>query len=182
MKLGLMLGYSGATVDFPIDLIKRAEELGYDSVWTAEAYGSDAMTPLAWIAAQTSRIKLGTAIAQLAGRTPAMCAMQAMTIDALAGGGRMIVGLGVSGPQIVEGWYGQPWGKPYWRVRDYVQIMQKIFRRDGPVSHDGREISLPYRGEGATGLGKPLYSILHPAARIPVYLGSGSDLMLRLCG
>src|SRR5712691_10759341 len=110
MKLGLMVGYSGATIDFPIDLIKRAEKLGYDSVWTSEAYGSDAMTPLAWIAAQTSRIRLGTAIAQLAGRPPAMCAMQAMTIDGLAGDGRMIVGLGVSGPQIVEGWYGQPWG------------------------------------------------------------------------
>ena len=182
MKLGLMVGYSGASVDFPIGLIQRAEKLGYDSVWTAEAYGSDAMTPLAWIAAQTSRIKLGTGIAQLAGRTPAMCAMQAMTIDGLAGGGRMIVGLGVSGPQIVEGWYGQPWGTPYWRVRDYVQIMQKIFRRDGPVTHEGREISLPYAGEGATGLGKPLYSILHPAAKIPIYLGSGSDAMLRLCG
>jgi len=182
MKLGLMVGYSGATVDFPIELIKRAEQLGYDSVWTSEAYGSDAMTPLAWIAAQTSRIKLGTAIAQLAGRSPAMCAMQAMTIDGLSGGGRMILGLGVSGPQIVEGWYGQPWGKPYWRVRDYVQIMQDIFRREGPVSHQGREISLPYTGEGSTGLGKPLRSILHPAANIPIYLGSGSEVMLRLCG
>ena len=175
MKLGLMVGYSGATVDFPIGLVKQADKLGYDSVWTSEAYGSDAMTPLAWIAAQTSRIKLGTAVAQLAGRTPAMCAMQAMTIDGLAGGGRMIVGLGVSGPQIVEGWYGQPWGKPYWRVRDYVQIMQKIFRREAPVSHEGREISLPYTGEGATGLGKPLLSILHPASKIPIYLGSGGD-------
>jgi F420-dependent oxidoreductase-like protein len=182
MKLGLMLGYSGATVSFPIELVKRAEKLGYDSVWTAEAYGSDAMTPLAWIAAQTSRIRLGTAIAQLAGRAPAMCAMQAMTIDGLAGGGRMIVGLGVSGPQIVEGWYGQPWGKPYWRVRDYVQIMQKVFRREAPVSHKGREISLPYAGEGATGLGKPLQSILHQPEHIPIYLGSGSDSMLRLCG
>jgi F420-dependent oxidoreductase-like protein len=182
VKLGLMLGYSGATVNFPIDLVKLAENLEYDSVWTSEAYGSDAMTPLAWIAGQTSRIRLGTAIAQLAGRTPAMCAMQAMTIDALAGGGRMIVGLGVSGPQIVEGWYGQPWGKPYWRVRDYVEIMRKIFRREGPVEHAGREISLPYRGEGATGLGKPLRSILHPSHDIPIVLGSGGDSMLRLCG
>jgi len=180
MKLGLMLGYSGAQVNFPIDLVKQAEELGYDSVWTSEAYGSDAMTPLAWIAAQTSRIRLGTAIAQLAGRTPAMCAMQAMTIDALAGGGRMIVGLGVSGPQIVEGWYGQPWGKPYWRVRDYIEIMRKIFRREGPVAHEGKEISLPYTGEGSTGLGKPLRSILHPSHDIPIVLGSGSDSMLRL--
>ena len=182
MKLGLILGYSGARVDFPIDLVRQAERLGYDSVWTAEAYGSDAMTPLAWIAAQTSRIRLGTGIAQLAGRTPAMCAMQAMTIDGLAGGGRMIVGLGVSGPQIVEGWYGQPWGKPYWRVRDYVEIMRKIFRREGPVAHEGREISLPYTGDGATGLGKPLQSILHQDHDIPIVLGSGSDSMLRLCG
>lgn len=182
MKLGFIVGYSGARVDFPIGLVKQAERLGYDSVWTAEAYGSDAMTPLAWIAAQTTRIRLGTGIAQLAGRTPAMCAMQAMTIDGLAGGGRMIVGLGVSGPQIVEGWYGQPWGKPYWRVRDYVEIMRKIFRREGPVAHDGREISLPYTGEGATGLGKPLQSILHQDHDIPIVLGSGSDAMLRLCG
>jgi F420-dependent oxidoreductase-like protein len=182
MKLGLSIGYSGAKVSFPIELVKHAENLGYDSVWTAEAYGSDAMTPLAWIAAQTSRIKLGTGIVQLAGRTPAMCAMQAMTIDGLAGGGRMIVGLGVSGPQIVEGWYGQPWGKPYYRVRDYVEIMQKIFRREGPVSHEGREISLPYTGEGSTGLGKPLFSIVHPAGPIPIFLGSGGDSMLRLCG
>jgi F420-dependent oxidoreductase-like protein len=182
MKLGLMLGYSGARVGFPIDQVKLAEKLGYDSVWTAEAYGSDAMTPLAWIAAQTSRIRLGTGIAQLAARTPALCAMQALTIDGLAGGGRMIVGLGVSGPQIVEGWYGQPWGKPYWRVRDYVRIMQKIFEREGPVSHQGREISLPYTGEGAIGLGKPLQSIVHPTHKIPIWLGSGSDAMVRLCG
>ena len=182
MKLGFILGYSGARVEFPIALVKQAEALGYDSVWTAEAYGSDAMTPLAWVAAQTSRIRLGTGIAQLAARTPAMCAMQAMTIDGLAGGGRMIVGLGVSGPQIVEGWYGQPWGKPYWRVRDYVQIMQQIFRREAPVAHDGREISLPYTGDGSTGLGKPLQSILHQDHHIPIVLGSGSDSMLRLAG
>jgi len=182
MKLGLIMGYSGARVSFPIELVRQAERLGYDSVWTAEAYGSDAMTPLAWIAAQTTRIRLGTGIAQLAGRPPAMCAMQAMTIDALAGGGRMIVGLGVSGPQIVEGWYGQPWGRPYWRVRDYVEIMRKIFRREGPVAHEGREISLPYTGEGSTGLGKPLRSILHQDSEIPIVLGSGSDSMLRLAG
>jgi F420-dependent oxidoreductase-like protein len=182
MKLGLLLGYSGARIEIPIDLVRLAEKLGYDSVWTSEAYGSDAMTPLAWIAAQTSRIRLGTSIAQLAGRPPAMCAMQAMTIDGLAGGGRMIVGLGVSGPQIVEGWYGQPWGKPYWRTRDYIEIIRKIFRREGPVSHDGGEISLPYSGPGATGLGKPLYSIIHPARDIPIYLGTGSESMLRLCG
>ena len=148
MKLGLHLGYSGATLDVPVELVQRAEELGYDSVWTAEAYGSDAVTPLAFLAGKTSRIKLGTAIMQLAARTPANAAMSAATVDALAGGGRFIAGIGVSGPQIVEGWYGQPWGKPYWRIKDYVAIMRKIFAprgaggargpRDQPALHGAR--------------------------------------------
>ena len=180
MQLALMLGYSGGRLDIPIERIKLAEQLGFDSVWTAEAYGSDAMTPLAWIAAQTDRIKLGTGIIQLAGRAPAMAAMQAQTIDALAGGGRMIVGLGVSGPQIVEGWYGQPWGKPYWRLRDYIQIMQKIFAREEPVTHDGREYQLPFTGEGTIGVGKPLTSILHTNPDLPIYLGSGSEATVKL--
>src|SRR5215211_6520089 len=112
MKLGLSIGYSGAEMRVPVERVQLAERLGYDSIWTAEAYGSDAVTPLAYVAATTTRLRLGTGIMQLAGRTPAMCAMQAATVDALAGGGRFIAGLGVSGPQIVEGWYGQPWGKP----------------------------------------------------------------------
>ena len=161
MKLGLSIGYSRAQLDIPVKLVQRAEELGYDSVWTAEAYGSDAVTPLAFLAALTKRIKLGTGIMQLAARTPANAAMSAATVDAMAGGGRFIAGIGVSGPQIVEGWYGQPWGKPYYRMRDYVAIMRKIFDREGPVTHDGREISLPYTGPGAMGIGKPLKSILH---------------------
>jgi F420-dependent oxidoreductase-like protein len=180
MKLGLMLGYSGAEMALPVDLVQRAEELGFDSVWTAEAYGSDATSPLAYLAAVTKRIRLGTAIMQLAGRTPAMAAMQAATIDALAGGDRFIAGLGVSGPQIVEGWYGQPWGKPYWRIRDYVSIMRKIFEREAPVTHEGREISLPYTGEGALGIGKPLKSILHMNPKIPIWLGTGSESNVRL--
>jgi alkanesulfonate monooxygenase SsuD/methylene tetrahydromethanopterin reductase-like flavin-dependent oxidoreductase (luciferase family) len=174
MKLALAIGYSGAELRIPIERVKLAERLGYDSVWTAEAYGSDAMTPLAWIAAQTDRIRLGTGIMQLAGRAPSMAAMQAQTVDALAGRGRMIAGLGVSGPQIVEGWYGQPWGKPYWRLRDYIQIMRKVGRRDAPVSHDGREYQLPYTGDGALGLGKPLTSILHTNPDLPIWLGAGS--------
>jgi F420-dependent oxidoreductase-like protein len=180
MKLGLMLGYSGAEMTLPVELVQRAEELGFDSVWTAEAYGSDATSPLAYLAAVTKRIRLGTAIMQLAGRPPAMAAMQAATIDALAGGNRFIAGLGVSGPQIVEGWYGQPWGKPYWRIRDYVSIMRKIFEREAPVTHDGKEISLPYQGEGAMGIGKPLKSILHMNPKIPIWLGTGSESNVRL--
>jgi F420-dependent oxidoreductase-like protein len=180
MKLGISVGYSGAELRLPIERVLRAEELGYDSVWTAEAYGSDAVTPLAYIAAVTKRIRLGTGIMQLAGRAPAMCAMQAATVDALAGGGRFIAGLGVSGPQIVEGWYGQPWGRPYYRLRDYVQIMRKVFERKEPVTHAGKEFSLPYTGPGAMGVGKPLKSILHMNPAIPIWLGSGTETNVRL--
>ena len=180
MKLGLAIGYSRARLDIPVKLVQRAEELGYDSVWTAEAYGSDAVTPLAFLAAHTSRIKLGTGIMQLAARTPANAAMSAATVDAMAGGGRFIAGLGVSGPQIVEGWYGQPWGKPYWRMRDYVAIMRKIFAREAPVTHDGREIALPYVGPGSAGLAKPLKSILHMNPDIPIYLATGNEATVKL--
>ena len=180
MKLGLGIGYSGSKLRVPIDRIKLAEHLGYDSVWTAEAYGSDAITPLAWIAAQTERIRLGTGIMQLAGRAPAMCAMQAQTVDALAGGGRVIAGLGVSGPQIVEGWYGEPWGKPYWRLRDYIQIMRKVNLREDPVTHDGREYQLPFTGEGALGIGKPLMSIMHTNRELPIWMGSGREATVKL--
>ncbi|MFT7222110.1 MAG: F420-dependent oxidoreductase-like protein [Candidatus Azotimanducaceae bacterium] len=180
MKLGLMLGYSGAELRIPIDNVVLAEELGYDSVWTAEAYGSDAITPLAFIAAHTKRIRLGTAVLQLAGRTPANAAMAMATLDQLAGGGRAICGIGVSGPQIVEGWYGQPWGKPYYRLKDYVAIMKKIWAREEPVTHDGKEISLPYIGEGAMGVGKPLKSILHMNPDIPIFLGTGMESTVRM--
>jgi len=180
MKLGLHIGYSGAKLALPVDLVRRAEALGYDSVWTAEAYGSDAVTPLAYLAAKTERIKLGTAIMQLAARTPANAAMSAATVDALAGGGRFIAGIGVSGPQIVEGWYGQPWGRPYWRLKDYVAIMRKVLARAEPVTHAGREISLPYAGPGAMGVGKPLKSILHMNPAIPIYLGTGNEATVKL--
>ena len=180
MKLGLMLGYSGADLTIPVAQVKLAERLGYDSVWTAEAYGSDAITPLAYLAAHTERIRLGTAVIQLAGRTPANAAMAMATLDQLAGRGRAICGIGVSGPQIVEGWYGQPWGKPYYRIKDYVSIMKKIWAREAPVTHDGREISLPYTGEGALGVGKPLKSILHMNPDIPIWLGTGMEATVRL--
>jgi F420-dependent oxidoreductase-like protein len=182
MKLGLSIGYSGRILFLPLELIRRAERLGFHSVWTAEAYGSDAVTPLAYLAAVTDHIRLGTGIMQLAARTPANAAMSAATVDALAGGDRFILGLGVSGPQIVEGWYGQPWGRPYYRVRDYVAILRKVWRREEPVTHDGREISLPYTGAGALGVGKPLKSILHMNPKIPVWLATGTEAMIKLTG
>ncbi len=181
MKLGLSIGYSGAYMALPVELVQQADRLGFDSVWTAEAYGSDAMTPLAYLAAVTKNIRLGTGIIQLAGRTPANAAMQAATIDAMSGG-RFVCGIGVSGPQIVEGWYGQPWGKPLDRLRDYVQIMKKVLARKAPVSHAGREISLPYTGPGSSGLGKPLNSILHMREDLPIWLGSMTPGGLRLAG
>jgi F420-dependent oxidoreductase-like protein len=182
MKLGLRLElYRSARLAIPVEAVRRAEELGYHSVWSAEAYGTDALSPLAYLAAVTTRIKLGTAVAQLAARPPATLAMHAMTIDALAGGGRVIVGIGVSGPQIVEGWYGQPWGRPHARLRDYVEIMTKVLDREEPVRHEGPELSLPYRGPGAIGQGKALKSILHPAGRIPIWLASGGPLNTELC-
>jgi alkanesulfonate monooxygenase SsuD/methylene tetrahydromethanopterin reductase-like flavin-dependent oxidoreductase (luciferase family) len=174
MKLALRLElYRAAELRVPVELVRRAEDLGYHSVWSAEAYGTDALSPLAYLAALTSRIRLGTAVAQLAARPPATLAMHALTIDALAGGGRTIVGVGVSGPQIVEGWYGQPWGRPNARLRDYVAILRKVLDRQGPVAHEGPEISLPYRGPGALGQGKALRSILHAAAPVPVWLAAG---------
>lgn len=181
MKLGLAIGYSGAQLQLPVQRIIRAEQLGYDSVWTAESYGSDAMSPLAFLAAVTKKIRLGAGVIQLAARTPANAAMCAGTIDALAGGNRVLVGLRVSGPQIVEGWYGEPWGKPYYRLRDYITIMRKIFRREGPVTHAGREISLPYSGPGSSGLGKPLRSILHMNPEIPIFLGAENEATVKLC-
>jgi len=174
VKLGLGLElYRARTLEVPLDQIELADRLGFHSVWTAEAYGADALSPLAFIAAHTRRIKLGTAVVQLAARTPAATAMQAMTIDHLAGGGRVIIGLGVSGPQIVEGWYGQPWGSPNRRLRDYVAIMRKVLAREAPVTHEGRELSLPFAGPGAIGEGKALKSILHPAGEIEIWIASG---------
>ena len=169
MKLGLALPWANPQVKIPIDLVKHAEALGFDSVWTAEIYGQDAITPLAWIAAQTERIRLGTAVIQAAARTPASTALSMSTVDQLAGGGRVIIGVGLSGPQIVEGWYGMPWGSPNRRLRDYVEIMRKVLKREGPVTHDGPEIRLPYDGPGSSGLGKPLKSVLHTDPETPIF-------------
>ena len=171
MKLGFSAGSFGPRYQLDLDLIRHVEALGYDSVWTAEAYGSDAVTPLAFIAAQTQRIKLGTGILQIPARTPAMTAMTMATLDQLAGGGRVIVGLGLSGPQVVEGWHGQPWGKPATRVREYIEVLRKILAREAPVTYDGVEYQLPYQGPGSSGLGKPLKSILH-MQQLPIYVAS----------
>jgi F420-dependent oxidoreductase-like protein len=171
MRLGLMIGYSGATIHLPMDVILEAERLGYYAVWTAEAYGSDAVTPLAWIGAQTSRIRLGTAILQIPARTPAMTAMTAITLDQLSGG-RMLLGLGLSGPQVVEGWHGQPYGKPLAKTREVVEIVRQIFARTQPLVHAGEHYQVPYQGADATGLGKPLKSILHGRPDLPIYLAA----------
>jgi F420-dependent oxidoreductase-like protein len=182
VKLALRLDlYRAASLTVPVDLVLSAEDMGYHSVWSAEAYGADALSPLAYLAGLTKRIKLATGIAQLAARPPTTLAMHAMTIDALAGGGRVIIGIGVSGPQIVEGWYGQPWGNPNRRLRDYVSIVRQVLDREGPVAHDGPEISLPYRGPGSVGQGKALKSILHATAPIPVWLAAGGPRNTQLC-
>src|SRR5579862_7565556 len=171
MKLGLMVGYSGAQVALDMDIIKEAERLGYDSVWSAEAWGSDAVTPLAWIAAQTKKIKLGTGIMQLPGRSPANTAMTAMTLDALSGG-RFVLGLGTSGPQVVEGWHGVAWHKPLTWQREYLAIVKQVLAREAPVSFQGERYRIPYDGPDAAGLGKPLKSILHGRKDIPIFLGA----------
>ncbi len=173
LKLGLQLGYwaSSPPSGF-VALAQEAERLGFDSVWTAEAYGSDALTPLAWIGAQTKRIRLGTGVCQLSARTPTATAMAAMTLDHLSGG-RMILGLGVSGPQVVEGWYGAPFSQPLARTREYIDIIRQVLRREAPVSNAGPHYPLPFTGQGAWGLGKPLKSIVHPLrADLPIFMGA----------
>ena len=171
MRLGLMLGYAAGKLELPTELVREADRLGVHAVWTAEAYGSDAVTPLAWLGARTERIKLGTAIMQMPGRTPANAAMTAMTFNQLSGG-RFLMGLGLSGPQVVEGWHGVSYAQPLARTREYVEIVRRIFRREAPLTYDGRHYQIPYRGEDATGLGKPLKSTLAADLNIPIYLAA----------
>ena len=170
IRFGLNVGYSGAQLAIDMDLVREAERLGFHSVWTAEAYGSDAVTPLAWIGGQTTNIHLGSAIMQMSARTPAMTASTATSLDQLSGG-RFLLGLGVSGPQVVEGWHGQPFGKPLTRTREYIEIVRAIWARERPLEHQGEHYQIPYRGPGATGLGKPLRSILH-GRQIPIYVAA----------
>jgi F420-dependent oxidoreductase-like protein len=173
MKLGLQLGYWGANA--PTDhaeLVAAAEEAGFDTVFTAEAWGSDAYTPLAWWGRETTRMRLGTSVIQLSARTPTACAMAALTLGHLSGG-RHILGLGVSGPQVVEGWYGQKFPKPLARTREYVDILRQVWAREAPVRSAGPHYPLPLTGEGTTGLGKNLKPITHPLrADIPIMLGA----------
>jgi F420-dependent oxidoreductase-like protein len=173
MRLGLNLGYQspGTNPADLVPLVQRAEELGFDSVWAAESWGTDAVTVLAWMAACTSRIKVGSAIMQIPGRTPANTAMTAATLD-LMSGGRFLLGLGTSGPQVVEGWHGQPWGKPLGKTREYVEIVRAALRRE-LVEHDGEHYRIPYHGPAESGLGKPLKLMLRPLrAEIPIYLAA----------
>lgn len=177
MKLGLSLGYAGPQLNTTVhDLVNmekigEVERLGYDSIWTAESWGNDAVTPLAWVGSQTSTIKLGTGIMQLPGRSPANAAMTAITMDILSNG-RFIMGLGTSGPQVVEGWHGVPFNKTLTWLREYVLIVKKIFAREAPLEFDGVRYQIPYRGDGSTGQGKPLRSMVRGRADIPVYTGS----------
>lgn len=173
MKLGLQLGYWGAKP--PTDhaeLVATAEAEGFDTVFTAEAWGSDAYTPLAWWGRETTRMRLGTSVIQLSARTPTACAMAALTLDHLSGG-RHILGLGVSGPQVVEGWYGAKFPKPLARTREYVEIIRRVLAREEPLDFHGEFHDHPYTGPGSTGLGKPLKAITHPLRRdLPIYLGA----------
>jgi F420-dependent oxidoreductase-like protein len=181
LKLALGIGYwSGGPPQGMQETIIEAERLGFESVWTAEAYGSDALLPLAWWGAATGTIKLGTGIVQISARTPAATAMAAMTLDHLSGG-RLVLGLGVSGPQVVEGWYGQPFAKPLARTREYIEILRAIWARQGPVTNDGPHYPLPY--PGGTDLGKPLKSSIHPLREdIPIYLAAEGPNNIALAG
>ncbi|CAN5821611.1 LLM class F420-dependent oxidoreductase [soil metagenome] len=173
VKLGLQLGYWGAQPPTNhAELVAAAEEAAFDTVFTAEAWGSDAYTPLAWWGRETTRLRLGTSVVQLSARTPTACAMAALTLDHLSGG-RHILGLGVSGPQVVEGWYGQKFPKPLARTREYIDIVRQVWAREAPVTSAGPHYPLPLAGEGTTGLGKPLKPIVHPLrADIPIMLGA----------
>ena len=168
MRLGIVHG--GGSAQFAIDMamVLEAERLGYHSVWTSESYGSDAITPAAWILARTSKIKVGTGIIQMPARAPAMAAMTAMTLQAMSGD-RFILGIGPSGPQVVEGWYGVPYGKPLTRTREYIDIVRKVLARQEPLVHDGVHYQIPKTGPGTTGLGKPLKSILHGDPSLKIY-------------
>lgn len=172
MKLGLVMGTGGGGgIRIDMDLIREAEDLGFDTVWTSESWGSDAISTAAWVLAQTTRIKVGTGIIQMSARTPAMAAMTAMTLQQLSGD-RFILGIGPSGPQVIEGWHGEAYGRPLTRTREYIEIIRKIEARDGALTHDGFHYQIPKTGDGTTGLGKPLKGILHSSSPLKIVTGT----------
>ncbi|MCZ6647090.1 MAG: LLM class F420-dependent oxidoreductase [SAR324 cluster bacterium] len=181
MKLGILAGYSGAQVALDLEMIQEADRLGYHAVWSSEAYGSDAVVPLAWIGAVTKNVRLGTAIMQIPARTPSNTAMTIITLDHLSGG-RAMLGLGVSGPQVAEGWHGVAFGKPLGKTREYVSIIRQILAREAPLQHEGRYYQIPYKGEDATGLGKPLKSIIHGRKDLPIYIAAIGPKNVALTG
>ena len=182
MKLGLLLGYKGAAGGPDMDLILEAEKLGFDSVWTSEAWGSDAVTPAAWVLARTTKINVGTGIMQMSARTPSCAAMTAMSLQAMSGG-RFLLGIGPSGPQVIEGWHGEVFGKPLKRTREYIEVIRRIFAREKPLEFDGEFYQIPNTGEGTTGLGKALKTIMHPDPNaLKIYTGSFAPAGLRTAG
>jgi len=181
MKLGILLRYAGEAGGPQMEPILEAERLGYASVWSSEAYGSDAVTPIAWVLARTTRIKGGTGIMQMPARTPSCAAMTAATLQAMSNN-RFLLGIGPSGPQVVEGWHGVPYGKPLTRTKEYIEIVRKIFAREAPLQHHGEHYQIPYAGPGATGLGKPLKSILHANPDLKIYTAAISPAGLRTAG
>jgi F420-dependent oxidoreductase-like protein len=181
MKLGITLNPGAAKPSLDLDRVLEAERLGYDAVWCGEAYGTDAITPVAWVLARTTRIKAGTGIMQMPARTPACAAMTAMTLQMLSGN-RFLCGIGPSGPQVVEGWHGVPFGKPVGRTREYAAIIRQVLERKAPLQHEGEHYQIPYTGPGATGLGKPLRSITHGAPSLKIYTASIAPGGLRVAG
>jgi F420-dependent oxidoreductase-like protein len=181
MKLHMGLKFAPDSAGIGMDLVWEAERLGFEAVWTGEAYGTDAISPIAWVLARTSRIKAGTAIMQMPARTPACAAMTAMTLQALSGN-RFLCGIGPSGPQVVEGWHGVPFGKPQARTREYVAIIRQVLARAAPLTHSGEHYQIPYTGPGSTGLAKPLKSIVHGDPDLKIYTAPISPPGLRTAG
>jgi F420-dependent oxidoreductase-like protein len=181
MRLGLLMRYEGETGGPNMDLILEAERLGFHSVWSGESYGTDSVTPVAWVLARTTKIKAGTGIMQIPARTPACAAMTAMTLQAMSND-RFLMGVGPSGPQVVEGWHGGPYGKPLARTKEYIEIARKIFDRTGNLEYTGEHYQIPYKGPGATGLGKPLKSIVKAQPGLPIYTAAIAPAGLRTAG
>jgi F420-dependent oxidoreductase-like protein len=181
MKIGILLRYHGETGGPKMETVLEAERLGYSAVWTGESYGTDAVSPIAWVLARTSKIKAGTGIMQMSARTPTCAAMTAATLQAMSNN-RFLMGIGPSGPQVIEGWHGAAYGKPLTRTREYIAIVRKIFAREAPLQHKGEHYQIPYAGPGATGLGKPLKSILHPDPSLKIYTAAISPAGLATAG